>query len=90
MCSFVVDKYLARNASFESIFLVEYVAFYSWDSKKIKRRRKPHVIRHVRYNKHHDPDNYYRENLMLFVPYQEQDETLKQDQHGMVRSFLAT
>ena len=39
MCSFVVDKYLARHASFESIFLAEYVAFYSWDSKKIKRWR---------------------------------------------------
>lgn len=36
---------------------------------KIKRRRTPRVIRYVRFNLKTDPDNYYREKLMLFTPW---------------------
>lgn len=57
--------------SFENSFLVKYVTFYTWESNKIKRPKNPHVIRHVRYNQHVDLENYYREKLMIFVPYQD-------------------
>ena len=34
-----------------------------------KRRKVPKVIRYVRYNKKKDPENYFREKLMLFMPW---------------------
>ena len=33
------------------------------------KRKKPKVIRSVRFNKSKDPDNYFREQLMLYVPW---------------------
>ena len=39
----------------------------------MKRRKKRKVIRYVRYSEEKDPDNFYRENLMLFYPYVAED-----------------
>ena len=36
---------------------------------KLIKRQKPKVIRSVRFNKSKDPDNYFREQLMLYVPW---------------------
>ena len=36
---------------------------------KYKYRKVPRVIRYVRYNQTKDPENYYREQLMLFMPW---------------------
>ena len=35
---------------------------------KYKKRKVPRIIRYVKYNKKKDPENYFREQLMLFVP----------------------
>ena len=35
---------------------------------KYKYRKVPKVIRYVRHNQTKDPENYYREQLMLFMP----------------------
>ncbi|EDS27530.1 conserved hypothetical protein [Culex quinquefasciatus] len=35
----------------------------------IKRRVNPRVIRFIRYNREQQPDNYYREKLLLFLPW---------------------
>ncbi|XP_063951720.1 uncharacterized protein LOC135153231 [Lytechinus pictus] len=42
----------------------------------MKRRKKQKVIRYVRYDKEKDPENYYRENLMLFYPYISESEII--------------
>lgn len=34
---------------------------------KLVKRKKPGIIRSVRYNKEKDPGNYYREQLMLYI-----------------------
>lgn len=39
----------------------------------IRRRKKKKVIRYVRYSKEKDPENYFRESLMLFYPWQCED-----------------
>ena len=88
MCSSVIDKYIARPEMFASICLAEYVAFYTWGCAKVKKRRKPHIIRYVRFNEHKDPENYYREKILLFVPHRESEETLKQDQHSWYQTYL--
>ena len=36
---------------------------------KYKKRKVPRIIRYVKYNKEKDPENYFREQLMLFVPW---------------------
>ena len=36
---------------------------------KYKKRKVPRVIRYVKYNEKKDPENYFREQLMLFVPW---------------------
>ena len=41
----------------------------------------PYVIRYVRYSEHKDPDNYYREQLMLYVPYRH-DEIIFKEQYS--------
>ena len=41
-----------------------------------KSRKVPKVIRYVRYNKKKDPENYYREKLMLFMPWRNEAKDL--------------
>lgn len=48
---------------------------------KLTRRTVPKVFRSVRYNKNKDPENYYREQLMLYVPWRNEDKDLNHD-HG--------
>ena len=38
------------------------------DGTKYKKRKVPRIIRYVKYNKKKDPENYFREQLMLFTP----------------------
>lgn len=38
------------------------------DGTILKKRNQPKVLRYVRYNKDQDPENYFREQLMLFFP----------------------
>ena len=40
---------------------------------KIVLRTKPKVIRYVKYNRKVDPENYFREQLMLFFPWRNED-----------------
>ena len=43
---------------------------------KYKKRKVPRIIRYVKYNKKKDPENYFREQLMLFVPWQNEQNDL--------------
>ena len=43
---------------------------------KYKYRKIPRVIRYVRYNLKKDPENYYREQLMLFMPWRNEQKDL--------------
>ena len=43
---------------------------------KYKYRKVPKVIRYVRYNQTKDPENYYREQLMLFMPWRNEQKDL--------------
>lgn len=42
----------------------------------LKKRKKSKIICYVRYNKDQDPQNYYREQLMLFYPWRKEKEDL--------------
>ena len=43
---------------------------------KYKKRKVPRVIRYVKYNKKKDPENYFREQLMLFAPWRNEQKDL--------------
>ena len=43
---------------------------------KYRKRKVPRVIRYVKYNQKKDPVNYFREQLMLFVPWQNEQKDL--------------
>ena len=43
---------------------------------KYKKRKVPRIIRYVKYNKKKDPENYFREQLMLFVPWRKEQKDL--------------
>ena len=43
---------------------------------KYKKRKVPRIIRYVKYNKTKDPENYFREQLMLFVPWRNEQKDL--------------
>ena len=43
---------------------------------KYKKRNVPRIIRYVKYNKKKDPENYFREQLLLFVPWRNEQKDL--------------
>ena len=43
---------------------------------KYKKRKVPRIIRYVKYNKKKDPENYFREQLMLFVPWRNEQKDI--------------
>ena len=50
--------------------------FEAKNGTKYKKRKVPRVIRYVRYNRKRDPENYFREQLMLFVPWRNEQKDL--------------
>ena len=43
---------------------------------KLVKRQKPKIIRSVRYNKKKDPENYYREQIMLYCPWRNEEKDI--------------
>jgi hypothetical protein len=52
-------------------------------------RRKPKVIRYRRYALKSDPENYFRERLMLFTPWRRPEASLKADYATYAQAFQA-
>ncbi|XP_078383840.1 uncharacterized protein LOC144666317 [Oculina patagonica] len=46
---------------------------------KLVKRKKPKIIRSVRYHKNRDPENHYREQLMLYLPWRKENTDLIKD-----------
>ena len=80
----IISKYSNQLEQLENTCLADYAALYLPQSKNynfnenedadddnddiIKQRRKRLVIRYRRYNINQDPENFYREQMMLFLP----------------------
>lgn len=48
------------------------------DGSILRLRKTSKIIRYVRYNKEQDPENYFREQLMLFYPWRKEEIDLKE------------
>ena len=53
-----------------------------------KKRRNPRVIRFVNYSRVHDPENYCREKLLLYMPWR-QEELLKGQNESYIEAYEA-
>ena len=78
MCPSIIDYYVLRPKAIENICLAEFASSYTRKGRKRANSKKPYIIRFVKYNKHKDRDNYYREKLMLYVPYRQDEQTFKE------------
>ena len=77
MCHSIIDYYIDRPHAIKHIFLPEFVSKYKKNGTHISKRKKPNVIRFFRYNKHIDYENYCREKLLLYVPFENNENVLK-------------
>jgi hypothetical protein len=76
VCLSIIDYYIQRPYPIWHICLAKFVSHYKKNGAPISKRKKPSVIRFVKYNKHCDYENYCREKLLLYVPFDENEETL--------------
>ena len=56
----------------------------------ITRRKTPRVIRYVRFNKENDPENFYRERLLLFLPWKNEILDLKKHHDTYRDAYFAS
>ena len=61
----------------------------------IKRRKRKRIIRYIRYNKNTNPEDHYREKLLLFLPWRKEKELLStfqtyQDHYSLKRTMIDT
>jgi hypothetical protein len=63
------EHYASRPLNLEEATFADYMAWYSWDAKRkvFTRRKKAKVLRWVHFKLDKDPDNFYREQIMLFT-----------------------
>jgi exonuclease III len=80
MCQSIIDYYIERPHTIYNICLAEFVSKYKKNGTHISKRKKPNVIRFIKYNKHIDTENSCREKLLLYVPFEKHEHTLK---HGL-------
>ena len=52
------------------------ILYETKNGTKYKKRKVARIIRYVRYNKKNDSENYYRERLMLFIPWRNEERDL--------------
>ena len=64
------------DPSHEVINEIDGLEFPLRGGMKIVKRKKPRIIRSVRFNKEKDPENYYREQLMLYTSWRNEQKDL--------------
>ena len=69
MSSSIIDKYLDRSKDYDALSLSKFVSYYNMKNKKMSKRLQPQIIPYVDFNKHKDPENWAREQLLLFSPF---------------------
>jgi hypothetical protein len=79
MCASTIDKYISRVPKLENICLAEYATSYTSSNAIGKKRNHPRVIQYIWFNEQKYLKNYFREKMMLYVPYRQNDNVLKGD-----------
>jgi hypothetical protein len=90
LCRSIIDYYLQRPSPIKHICLAEFVSHYKKNGAPISKRKKPSVIRFVKYNKHTDYENYCREKLLLYVLFDQNENTLKHNFPTWEAAYIAS
>jgi hypothetical protein len=90
LCRSIVDYYLQCPSPIRHIFLAEFVLHYKKNGASISKRKKPSMIRFFKYNKHSNYKNYCREKLLLYVLFDENEETLKHNFSTWEAAYVAS
>jgi hypothetical protein len=69
----IIDRFKTRPDTYSGICLAEFAAYYERkrNSNEYTRRRKPKVLRWIRYSREQDLTNYCREQVMLYLPWRD-------------------
>lgn len=82
----IFEKYTKRHHKYNNIFLAEFATMYhvtkpnnldinddeNPEDRALKLRKTRKILRYRRYKLCQDPENYYREQLLLFLPWREE------------------
>jgi hypothetical protein len=79
MCHSIIDYYIEHPHTIKNIYLVEFVSKYKKNGTHISKTKKINVIQFVKYKKHIDIENLCREKLLIYVPFENNEHTLKYD-----------
>ncbi|XP_065931772.1 uncharacterized protein [Magallana gigas] len=83
------DDYLLELTSKSGLMELE-KEYIMRDGSILKQRNIQKVIRYVRFNKNQDPENYYREQLMLFLPWRKEIDDLLGSHSSYESKFIQT
>jgi hypothetical protein len=78
MLHYIFYYYIESPTSLKHIFLAKFVSKYKKNCTHISKRKKPNVMQFVKYNKHINYENFRHEKLLLYVPFERSEDTLKQ------------
>lgn len=72
--SSIIDHFKARPAELGELCLAKFGAWYNCTSAKLQKRRRAKVLKFMNYSLEKDPENYCREQVMLYTPWREDAE----------------
>lgn len=70
MCNSIVDYYIARPDAIKHACGAKFVSMCNKKGTPITKRKKPKVIQFIKYKKHADYENYCREKILLYAPFE--------------------
>ncbi len=76
MCASIIDKYLNRQNIYEYLSFGEFASYYNMKDNKLSKCRKQKTIRFVNYNKQKIIENWSREQLLLYSPFKNSENSL--------------
>jgi hypothetical protein len=90
LCRSIIDYYFQRPSPIKHICLAEFVSHYKKNGAPITKRKNPFVIRFVKYNKHTNYKNYCKEKLLLYVLFDQNENTLKHNFPTWEAAYIAS
>ena len=68
-CDTIIITYTKRNVILKDLFLADFATMYNTNKIPIAKRKRQKILCYVHYNKQKDPENYYREQCLLYFPF---------------------
>ena len=68
-CDTIITKYCKRHISLHKLCLADFATMFNTNKAATSKRKRQKILRYVHYNKQKDPDNYYREQCLLYLPF---------------------